>query len=287
MRIVVTGASGRLGKAVGQHLAAHGHDVLGIDKVADPSVRPLWIGDLSLTGDLFEACAKADAIVHLAAIQAPNLASDSVTFNNNVSATYNVFKVAADLRIRTVISASSIAAYGFLYAGIAFLPDYLPLDEDHPCRPRDPYGLSKIVGETIAASFAQQTGASVVSLRIAGVNFDPTFGIIRERMKNPRGRMPGFWSYVDARDVAEACRLALALAPTDHHIFNVAAPTSNVLQSTDELLKQFLPAVRKRRPELAGNWSGIDSGKAQRELGFQAEHVWERYLSRSDADDSA
>lgn len=287
MKIVVTGSSGRLGKAVTRQLANRGHAILGIDRIADPSLRPSWVGDLCQTGDLFEACSGADAIVHLAAIQAPNLAPDSMTFNNNVSATYNLCKVAADLRIRTVVVASSTAAYGFLYARTAVVPDYLPLDEDHPCRPTDPYGLSKLVGETIAASFALQTGASVVSLRFPGINFDPTFSTVQERMNNPQARMSGFWSYVDARDAAEACLLALAFDRPGHHIFNVAARTSSMREPTDELLRQFLQTVKKRRPELDGNWSGVDSGKAERELGFRAQHVWERHLARPNADLSA
>ena len=283
MKIVVTGASGRLGKVVARQLADRGHAVLGIDRIADPSLRPSWVGDLCQTGDLFEACAGADAIVHLAAIQAPNLAPDSVTFANNVGATYNVFKVAADLRVKTVVVASSTAAYGFLYARTAMMPDYLPLDEAHPCRPIDPYGLSKVVGETIATSFALQTGARAVSLRLPGINFDPTFSVVKERMKNPAGRMSGFWSYIDVRDASEACLLALAFDRPGHHIFNVAARTSSMQQPTDELLRQFLPTVRKKHSELAGNWSGVDSSKAERELNFHAEHVWERHLTLSDA----
>ena len=286
MKIVVTGANGRLGKVVSRHLATHGYDVLGIDRTAEPSGPSVWLGDLCQTGDLFEACAGAAAIVHLAAIQAPNLAPDSVTFNNNVSATYNVFKVAAELKIRRVVTASSTAAYGFLYARTPPAPDYLPLDEEHPCRPQDPYGLSKLVGETIATSFALQTGACATSLRLPGINFDPSFSQIKDRMKNPQTRLPGFWSYIDVRDAAEACRLALNATTPGHHIFNAAAPTSNMQQRTDELLKQFLPSVRKKRPDLSGNWSGMDSSKAERELGFHAEHTWERYLRLSPADGS-
>ena len=46
--------------------------------------------------------------------------------------------------------ASSTAAYGYIYGAADAVPDYLPVDEDHPCRPTDPYGLSKVVGERIA-----------------------------------------------------------------------------------------------------------------------------------------
>jgi nucleoside-diphosphate-sugar epimerase len=278
MKIVVTGSNGRLGQHVVRGLTAAGHDVLGIDRVANPSIGPSWVCDLSRTGDLFEAFAGAEAVVHLAAISAPNLMPDSVTFNNNVSATYNVLKVAADLKIGKLVIASSVAAYGFLYARKMPQPKYLPLDEQHPCQPTDSYGLSKIVGETIADSFATQTGASVSSLRLPGINFDPEFKLIKERLSNPRYRLPGFWTYIDVRDAAEACRLALEAAPPGHSIFNVAAPTSNMREPTDELLQQYLPTVKKREGRLAGNWSGMDSSKAERMLGFRAQHVWERYI---------
>jgi nucleoside-diphosphate-sugar epimerase len=278
MKTVVTGSSGQLGQHVVRNLTTAGHDVLGIDRVANPSIRRSWVCDLSRTGDLFEAFAGAEAVVHLAAISAPNLMPDSVTFNNNVSATYNVLKVAADLKIGKLVIASSIAAYGFLYARKMPEPKYLPLDEQHPCQPTDSYGLSKVIGETIADSFATQTEASVSSLRFPGINFDPEFKLIKERLGNPRYRLPGFWTYIDARDAAEACRLALEAAPPGHTIFNVAAPTSNMRELTDELLKQYLPTVKKREDRLAGNWSGMDSSKAERMLGFRAQHVWEKYI---------
>jgi nucleoside-diphosphate-sugar epimerase len=278
MKIVVTGSSGRLGQHVVRNLTVAGHDVLGVDRVADPSIRPSWVCDLSRTGDLFEAFSGAEAVVHLAAISAPNLMPDSVTFNNNVSAAYNVLKVAADLKIGKLVIASSIAAYGFLYAREMPAPNYLPLDEEHPCLPTDCYGLSKVVGETIANSFVLQTGASISSLRLPGINFDPQFSLIKERFSNPRYRLPGFWTYIDVRDAAEACRLALEAAPPGHTIFNVAASTSNMREPTDELLKRYLPTVKKKQNVLGGNWSGMDSSKAERTLGFRARHVWEGYI---------
>ena len=278
MKIVVTGSSGKFGQHVARNLTAAGHDVCGVDRVTSPSLRHSRVCDLSSTGDLVEAFDGAEAIVHLAAIPAPGLMPDNVTFNNNVCAAYNVLKVAADLKITKLVVASSIAAYGFLYARQMPEPTYLPLDEQHPCQPTDPYGLSKLVGETIADSFAAQTGASISSLRLPGINFDPEFRLIKERFGNPRYRLPGFWTYIDARDAAEACRLCLERAPPGHTIFNIAAPTSNMREPTDELLQQYLPAVKKSQSRLAGNWSGMDSSKAEHMLGFRARHVWERYI---------
>nr|ART40114.1 K151 [uncultured bacterium] len=277
MKIVVTGGSGQFGRQVIRDLAAHGHGVLSLDRTAHPDgFRPSWVVDVTQPGDLYQAMRGADALVHLAAIPAPRLAPDTTTFNNNVAAAYNALKAAADTGVKRVVVASSIAAYGYIYAPSLIAPDYLPLDEAHPCRPVDPYGLSKVVGETIAESFARG-GMTIVSLRFPGIYFDPKFQLLAERMKDPRGRAPGCWTYIDARDAAAACRLALTADLTGHTVFNVAAPNSNMRQPTDELIRQFFPHV-KTKPGLTGNWSGMDSTKAQRGLGFRAQHTWDKVL---------
>ena len=278
MKVVVTGGSGQLGRAVIAELTANGHDVLCLDRKPHPEgFRPSWTVDLLNAGSLYEACAGASAIIHLAAHIAPNLSSDCNTFNENTCMTYNVLKVASDYKIDRVVIASSIASYGYLYGLHGQTPDYLPLDEAHPCRPVDAYGLSKVVGETIADSFALRDGMSIASLRLPGVNYDPAFERIRRLMSDPAFRRPGFWSYIDVRDAALACRLAVEASFNGHRIFNIAAPSSNMREATSELIKRFMPDLMDIRNRQDGNWSGIDSGKAERELKFRAEYTWEHY----------
>jgi nucleoside-diphosphate-sugar epimerase len=278
-KIVVTGGSGRLGQQVIRELLEHGYDVLSLDRVA-PAINlcPSWIADLTRAGDIYQALDGADGVVHLGAYQAPGLAPDSEIFSNNVTAVYNVLHAAAELRVRRVVKASSTGAFGFLYARRFWLPDYLPLDEKHPCKPQDPYGLSKVVGEEIADSFATIHDTSICSLRFPGINFDPDFRGFAERWQDPAVKPGRFWSYIDARDAASACRLALGASLRGHEVFLVAAPTSTVRQPTDELMRLYLPDVKKAMPDLKGNWSGVNSGKAQELLCFEAKHVWENYL---------
>jgi nucleoside-diphosphate-sugar epimerase len=278
-KIVVTGGSGRLGQQVIRELLDHGYDVLSLDRVAPPSnLCPSWIADLTRAGDIYQALNGADGIVHLGAYQAPGLAPDSETFSNNVTAAYNVLHAASELRIPRAVIASSTAAFGFLYARRFWLPDYLPLDEKHPCKPQDPYGLSKVVGEKIADSFAAIHEMGICSLRFPGINFDPNFKGFAERWQDPAVKPGRFWSYIDARDAALACRLALEAPLRGHEVFLVAAPTSTVSQPTDELMRLYVPGVKKTRPALNGNWSGVDSSKAQELLHFEATHLWEKYL---------
>ena len=187
-------------------------------------------------------------------------------------------KAAVDLGVKHVVIASSIAAYGFLYAPTFWMPDYLPLDKGHPCRPQDPYGLSKLMGERVADSFAAAHEMTVSSLRLPGVNFDLSYQNFPERWKNPANRLGGFWSYVDARDAAAACRLALETNFRGHEVFNAGAPTSTMKEPTEELVQRFLPDLKNTKKGLRENWSGLDSSKAERTLGFKAEHVWQRYV---------
>ena len=278
-KVVVTGGSGRLGQHAISHLLEHGYEALSLDIV--PPREPLcdsWLCDLRRSGDLYEALRGADAAIHLGAYQAPNLAPDCETFSNNVTATYNVLKAAVDLGVPRVVCASSIAAYGFLYAPRIWAPDYLPLDEDHPCRPQDPYALSKVFGEQLADSCTRYSDITVVSLRFSGVNFDPTYRLLPKRWADPGLRMGTFWSYVDSKDAAVACRLALETPLSGHQVFNVAAPTSRYPEPTAELVRKYVPGTRIKEG-FSGCWGGLDVTRAAEALGFKAVHVWQDYLN--------
>src|SRR6185369_108661 len=196
-KIVVTGGSGRLGQFFIRDLLAHDYQVLSLDKVPPREKScPSWLADLRHAGDLFEAMRGAYGIIHLGAYQAPNLAPDAETLSNNVSATYNVLRAAADMSVKRVVLASSTAAFGFIYATKLWAPQYLPVDEAHPSTPQDSYGLSKVLGEQIADSIVSvHRDMTVSSLRFPGVNFDLSYESFRDRWRNPATRASGFWTY--------------------------------------------------------------------------------------------
>src|SRR5437870_756040 len=280
-KVVVTGGSGRLGQHAIRELLSHDYEVLSLDRVPPlQKLCPTWVADLCRSGDLYEALKNAYGIVHLGAYQAPWLVPDSTTFSNNVTATYNVLKAATDLGVNKVVIASSTAAFGFIYARQPFSPDYLPVDEQHPSKPQDPYALSKVVGEQIADSFiTPHKEMTISSLRFPGIIFDFSHEIVRERWNDPKGRASGFWAYMDSWDAAMACRLAMEAEFTGHELMIVVAPRSSMKEPTDELIKEYFPAVTKTDPKLTGNWSGVSSANAERILGFAAEHLWEHYLT--------
>ena len=279
-KVVVTGGSGRLGQFVIRDLLAHNYQVLSLDRVAPrEKLCASWLVDLRHSGDLFEALRNAYGVIHLGAYQAPNLAPDAETLSNNVSVTYNVLRAAADSKVKRVVLASSTAAFGFIYATKLWAPEYLPLDEDHPSLPQDSYGLSKVLGERIADSIVSLSPAMTISsLRFPGVNFDLSYESFRERWRNPASRASGFWTYIDARDAATTCRLALEAKFSGHEVFIASAPKNCMIQPSLELIRKYLPRGAKIRKAAGTHWSCVDSSKARRMLGFQPRHVWQDYL---------
>ena len=279
-KVVVTGGSGRLGQFVIRDLLAHNYQVLSLDRVAPrEKLCASWLVDLRHSGDLFEALRNAYGVIHLGAYQAPNLAPDAETLSNNVSVTYNVLRAAADSKVKRVVLASSTAAFGFIYATKLWAPEYLPLDEDHPSLPQDSYGLSKVLGERIADSIVSLSPAMTISsLRFPGVNFDLSYESFRERWRNPASRASGFWTYIDARDAATTCRLALEAKFSGHEVFIASAPKNCMIQPSLELVKKYLPKGARIKNVAGTHWSCVDSSKARRMLGFQPRHIWQDYL---------
>src|SRR3954447_9344286 len=206
MRIVVTGGSGKAGRWVVRDLREHGHDVLNVDVVRDASPHgQCLVTDLTDPGQAFDVIAGADAVVHLAAIPAPDIRPASETFRINGLSTYNVFAAAEAHRLRRVVWASSETVLGLPFDRP---PDFAPIDESITPRPESSYALSKLVGETLAAQLNRRFGVPFVGLRISNIMEPADYARFPSWQDDPRVRKWNLWGYVDARDVATACRLA-------------------------------------------------------------------------------
>ena len=166
-RVVVTGGSGKAGRAVVDDLVASGHDVLNVDMVAPrQEVGRFQRADLTDLGEAIEVLRGADSVVHLAAIPAPGIRTVGATFEINTLSTYNVFSAATQVGLERVVWASSETVLGLPFGtrharnlldaaaapGHVAEPDYVPIDERHPRRPHSSYSLSKVVAEDMAAS---------------------------------------------------------------------------------------------------------------------------------------
>ena len=273
MKILVTGGQGKVGRFVVQELVNSAHEVTVFDRVPGPergAVRYL-VGDIQDLGQVMEAMHGADAVIHLAAIHNPNIATATVTYQTNVVGTFNVHHAAFRLGIKRVVSASSNAVVGWSYSD-NFVPDYLPVDEDHPLRPEDPYGLSKEIGETIARSYALK-GLETISLRPSGVVTPDELAAI----KQTGGRKPsGFqaYSYIDARDLALAFRLAVAQPLPGATVMFVVADDSTIAEPLCELYPRIKPSIGDKAIKLTGSRAAYANARAKKLLGWKPVYSW-------------
>jgi nucleoside-diphosphate-sugar epimerase len=291
MKIVVTGGAGRLGRYVIKELVRHGHDVLCIDTVVatEPACSSLAL-DLRELKSLFSVFEGAEAVVHLARIpfpytangfdpasqlwQTPDIAGDAERFSHNVTITYNVLAGSLAAGVKRIVCGSSLAVYGLYYPSSPNAPEYLPIAENHPLIPQDPYGMTKLIGEKLCDSLVRKKEVQVASLRFAGIAAEEQYPILLERRKNPLCRGTGaLWSYVDVRDAAVACRLAVERNFSGHQAFNICAQKTMMKEPTEELLRRYVPRVKILKSGLNPNWCGYDAAKAESVLGFRAEHL--------------
>ena len=171
MNILVTGGLGVVGKPVVRRLVQNGHQVRVVDRQAGDCVEGVECIPCDVTDytTVHEQVRGMQAIVHLAAIPAPMMASGEEIFRINCTGTYNVYEAAAQEGIRRIAAASSINWLGFYYGVCNSGIRYFPIDEDHPNFTTDPYSFSKQVTEDIAAYYWRREGISSTCLRMPGV----------------------------------------------------------------------------------------------------------------------
>lgn len=280
MSVVVTGGSGLAGQYVVHNLVQHNIGVLSVDRVSPPEeISPYRRADLEELGEVYDCLAGADAVVHLAAIPRPQYDTSQVVFRTNVMVSYNVLEAAVNLGISRVVYVSSVSVLGVPFNYTPLSPYYVPIDEQHPKTPQDPYALSKKFGEDLAEAFVQRSAGylSVVSLRFPWIHTPETF---REQIvpleDDSDDAVANLWSYIDARDVARACRLALEADVAGHETFFISAPDTFAETPTETLVRRHYPET-EIRAELDGTQALISTEKAQRVLGFAAEHTWPSY----------
>jgi nucleoside-diphosphate-sugar epimerase len=279
-RICVTGAAGQAGRAVVAELLEHGYDVTPTDIVVSAANRDNGMirADLTDYGQAVEVLSDVDAVVHLANIPAPGLSTPAVTFNTNMTMNFNVFQAAATGKLDRVVWASSETTLGLPFD---VPPRYAPVDEDHYPVPTSTYALSKVASETIAGHIAQWSGIGFVGLRFSNIMEPDWYQEFPSYWPDPHARKWNLWGYIDERDVAASCRLALQAPPeavAGNPAFIIAAADTVMNRPSAELLAEVYPDVPLTRDVGEfGTLLAIDRGREI--LGFEPRHSWRDHVS--------
>lgn len=166
MNVCVTGGAGYVGSVVAEALVARGHRVVVLDNLstghrdAVPAGSTLVEGDVRDEGALARALdGGVEAVLHFAArsVVAESVRRPLDYFDNNVTGTAMLVRSMQARGVRRLVFSSTAAVYG--------TPEALPIPEDAPCRPENPYGWSKLTVEWMLAAARAAWGLEYVALR--------------------------------------------------------------------------------------------------------------------------
>jgi nucleoside-diphosphate-sugar epimerase len=285
MRVLVTGARGKVGAATAAALVTAGHEVTCTDVMRGVFERPATgepgylQADLTSPGDAFAVVRGMNAVVHAAAIPDPTHNTPATVFQNNLMATFNVLEAAVRSGVSRFVNISSETVPGFFFPERPFLPDYVPVDEDHPIRPQDPYALSKYFGELLMDAAVRRSDVRCITIRPCWVqhegNYERNLGA---QVRDPSSLSPNLWSYVDVYDLAEAIVLAAESDLSGHEVFYIASPDNVGGRPFREMVRKYYGEKIEIRPVARKDASGISCAKAVRMLGYAPKRSWSDYL---------
>ncbi len=285
MKVVVTGSRGKVGRAAVQTFVDAGHDVLGVDLV-----RPVFdagvvvpgryvMADLTDAGSAYALVAGADAVVHIAAIPQPTGNPPHVVLQTNVMSTFNLIEAAVRFGVKRFVNVSSESIVGNFFPERPFLPQYAPVDEEHPLFPQDPYALSKAFGEQMMDAAVRRSDIRAISIRPSTVhnedNYESNLG---KQVRDPSNLSANLWSYIDVYDLADALVLAAESDLPGHEVFYIASPDNAGGHDFAEILHRYYGDQIELRPLSRPDASGINTEKAQRMLGWSPKRSWRDYL---------
>jgi nucleoside-diphosphate-sugar epimerase len=241
--VLVTGGAGRVGRYVVRELRERG-PVRVADLVPGERAEEYVACDVLDLDQVRAAVAGTSAICHLGGLDYDTASAPEDFVRVNTVGTWHVLQAAAEHGVRKVVLASSSAAYGLFSESPEWLPQYLPVDEEHECRSYDAYSASKLATEAFGETWHRATGMSVICLQPMHVVMEETIEHFTAFVRDPPPRWPHNW--VHAQDVATAFERAIAVEGIGFDRFLVSAADTPLADPTLE----WYPDVLGPLPEL-------------------------------------
>lgn len=236
MKILITGAAGRVGRATCIRLAPK-HEVIGID--AAPSSTSDIVASIADTRQIRAALRGVDAVIHIAALHAPHvgLHADESFEAINVEATGKLARLAVEAGVRSFVFTSTTALYG----SASTLKDRAAwITEQTTPLPRTIYHQTKLKAEFLLEAISRETALPVTVLRMSRCFPEPAPVMAAYRLH--RG--------VDVRDVADAHALAALFPTAGFRRCLISASTPFLPEDSEALLTDAAEVLERRCPEL-------------------------------------
>jgi nucleoside-diphosphate-sugar epimerase len=280
MKVVVTGAAGKIGRWTVRALLDAGHEVIASDMILrEESESENFVqADLRDYGQVCQLVMGSHAVIHFANIPSDIRNTPQAIFENNMMVNFNIFEACKDWDISKIVWASSETVMGYPFE-TPYL-HYVPIDEEHPAAARSSYAMVKLLTEHLAGMYYDLANMQIIGLRFANMYEPDEYTKIPVMHWNDAQRdyqKKNVWAYCDVRDAARACLLALEKDNLGCTIFHITAPDTIMPDPSAELVQRFFPDVPFKRP-VQGHETLMAIDKARHVLGYEPQYSWRNVI---------
>ena len=270
--ILITGASGEVAQGGFISYLSTYYDLILTDyKPPERKSKHTFLScDITHYEEIKKVLNGVDAVIHLAGKGEPETPYE--IFSVNVMGTLNLIEASIECNIKKFIYFSSVCVYGLPGSGV--YPDYLPIDEEHPLKAKDPYGISKILAETLLKSYSRKCQFPVIVFRPGAIIVDTprNYEYRLSLIKNDKSYREGseYWNFIDVKDAGNAVRLAIQSDIKGFDVFNLTSENHLMAEGKNNLylLNKYFPSLknipmRKKKSFLKSKKNFFDTSKFQ------------------------